>query len=100
MTASSEEPLARSLCSDIRDTCILGNTVRRGRPVLDALREALDDLLYQGVRPSRKPLTRAEAVEKLLAQHCDTHRRDAEQLLAALTPPGGLPRTDEPPSTQ
>ena len=77
-------------CSDIRDTCVVGNALRRKRPVLGALREALDSLLYQGIRPSVNPLSRDDAVTRLVDLHCSAHRGEAETLLTTLTPGGGI----------
>ncbi len=71
---------------------MVGSALRRGRPPLRALHDAFDELLYQGVRPSVKPLTRAEAADRLLAGHCSAHHAVAERLLATLAPGGGLPR--------
>ena len=73
---------------------MVGNALRRKRPVLGALREALDSFLYQGIRPSLNPLSRDEAVTQLLELHCATHRVEAETLLATLTPGSGVIRDD------
>jgi hypothetical protein len=77
-------------CSDIRDTCVLGAALRRGRDPVVALSEALDATLYRGVRPSVKPLTRAEAIASLLALHCPAHLLEAEALIATLSPGTGF----------
>src|SRR5579883_3000627 len=53
------------LCSDIRDTCVVGDALRRGLHPIDALSRALDELLYSGVTPWRKPLERGDAVARL-----------------------------------
>jgi hypothetical protein len=79
-------------CSDIRDTCVVGEALRHGRDVATDMAEALERALFRGVRPSVTPLTRAEAAAQVLALHCDAHRPLAVALLASISPPSGLPR--------
>lgn len=80
------------LCSDIRDTCVVGDALRRGLHPIDALSRALDELLYSGVTPWRKPLERGDAVARLAERHCRKHRAEAELVLASISPGAGLPR--------
>ncbi len=61
-------------CSDIRDTCLVGEAVRRRADPSVTLAEALEQLLYQGVRPSAAPISRADASSKILDWHCESHR--------------------------
>jgi len=86
-------------CSEKRSGCIVGGALRGGTPVETALAEAFEKILYQGIRPSAPPITRGEAVEKLLAAHCARHRAMAEASLASLSPGLGIPRRQPPPST-
>lgn len=84
-------------CSDIRDTCIVGDAIRRGVNPAIAVAEALEERLYRGFRPSLKPLSRAEASAEILAVHCDAHRARATTLLTAISPGTGFPRSQPTP---
>jgi hypothetical protein len=76
-----------ALCSDIRDTCVVGEALRRHASPTEAIRESLDERLFRGHRPSLRPLTRVQAVSEILALHCKKHRPQAEAFLVMIATP-------------